>query len=377
MYIGIIKEKRVGENRVALTPDIVKQLVKKNFTVSVENNAGINSFFSNENYVAAGAAVKNSSTEILSESDVVLSVNALQLSDISLLKENSVVISFLYAHTQPELLNALVQKKISAFAMDAVPRISRAQKMDALSSQANLAGYKAVIMGANELGKMFPLMMTAAGTIVPAKVLIFGAGVAGLQAIATAKRLGAVVEVTDLRFETKEQVESLGGKFITVDGMDKIVTQGGYTVEIPKEILDKQQLLIKEKIKDADLVITTALIMGKKAPVLVTEEMVTSMKRGAVIVDMAVEAGGNCSLSELNKTIVRNGVTIVGQSNLPSLLPVNASQLYAVNISTLLLHLATHESFKWEMDEEITKGCLITHKGELIHQNTKNMLQKN
>jgi H+-translocating NAD(P) transhydrogenase subunit alpha len=377
MYIGIIKEKRVGENRVALTPDIVKQLVKKNFTVSVENNAGINSFFSNENYVAAGAAVKNSSTEILSESDVVLSVNALQLSDISLLKENSVVISFLYAHTQPELLNALVQKKISAFAMDAVPRISRAQKMDALSSQANLAGYKAVIMGANELGKMFPLMMTAAGTIVPAKVLIFGAGVAGLQAIATAKRLGAVVEVTDLRFETKEQVESLGGKFITVDGMDKIVTQGGYTVEIPKEILDKQQLLIKEKIKDADLVITTALIMVKKAPVLVTEEMVTSMKRGAVIVDMAVEAGGNCSLSELNKTIVRNGVTIVGQSNLPSLLPVNASQLYAVNISTLLLHLATHESFKWEMDEEITKGCLITHKGELIHQNTKNMLQKN
>ena len=261
--------------------------------------------------------------------------------------------------------------------MDAVPRISRAQKMDALSSQANLAGYKTVLLGANALGKIFPLMMTAAGTITPSKVLIFGAGVAGLQAIATAKRLGAIVEVTDVRPETKEQVESLGGRFLTVEGVEGVQVEGGYAKEVSAEFLAKQKELVEERIKEADIVITTALVIGKKAPVLVTEDMVKSMKTGSVIVDMAVESGGNCALSEINKTVVKHGVTIIGEANLPSLLPVNASQLYATNISTLLLHLAKPEGFNWDMEEEITKGSLITHQGRLVHAFTQSILEKN
>ena len=224
------------------------------------------------------------------------------------------------------------------------------------------------------MGKIFPLLMTAAGTITPAKVLIFGAGVAGLQALATAKRLGAVVEVTDVRPETKEQVESLGGRFLEVEG-EGVQTEGGYTKSVSKEYLQKQKELVSKHIKDADLVITTALVMGKKAPILVTEEMVKSMKMGAAIVDMAVISGGNCELSELDKTVVKHGVTIIGESNLPALLPVNASELYAKNISTLLLHLADKEGFKWEMDEDITKGSIITHKGEVLHSLTKELLK--
>jgi NAD(P) transhydrogenase subunit alpha len=219
-------------------------------------------------------------------------------------------------------------------------------------------------------------MMTAAGTITPAKVLIFGAGVAGLQAIATARRLGAVVEVTDVRPETKEQVESLGGRFLEVKSDEGVTTEGGYAKEVSAEYLQKQQELVKSRIVDADLVITTALVIGKKAPVLVTEAMVKAMKPGSVIVDMAVESGGNCALSEINETVVKHHVTIIGESNLPALLPVNASELYARNISTLLLHLATKEGFRWEMDEEITKGSLITHQGNLVHAFTKTILEK-
>src|SRR5690606_38705274 len=216
--------------------------------------------------------------------------------------------------------------------------------------------------------------MTAAGTITPAKVVIFGAGVAGLQAIATAKRLGALVEVTDVRPETKEQVESLGGRFLQVEGAEEVKTEGGYAKEVSAEYLQKQKELVSKHVAEADLVITTALVMGKKAPILVTEEMVKSMKSGSAIVDMAVESGGNCELSEINKTVVKHGVTIIGESNLPALLPVNASELYAKNISTLLLHLADKDGFRWELDEEITKGALITHQGELVHAFTKELL---
>jgi NAD(P) transhydrogenase subunit alpha len=251
--------------------------------------------------------------------------------------------------------------------MDAIPRISKAQKMDVLSSQANLAGYKAVIIGAAALGKIFPLLMTAAGTIKPARVVIMGAGVAGLQAIATAKRLGAIVEVSDIRPETKEQVESLGGKFIEVPTDTSVKMEGGYVKGLSEEFLKRQQELIMKHISQADLVITTALIPGKKAPVLIPEEMVKKMKRGAVIVDMAVEQGGNCTLSEVNKTVEKYGVTIIGESNIPSLLPLNASELYSKNISTFLLHLATKDGFKWEMEEEITKGSLIVHNGKAVH----------
>lgn len=374
MKIGVLKETKPFETRVALTPDLVKQITKKGFEVIIENEAGVSSSFSDDKYANSGAKV--GSRKEVCQSDVVLKVNALNLDEIELCKEGNVAISFLYAYTIPEVVNALKAKKISAFSMDAVPRISIAQKMDALSSQANLAGYKTVILGANALGRIFPLLMTAAGTITPVKVLIFGAGVAGLQAVATAKRLGAVVEVTDVRPETKEQVESLGGKFLTVEGVEGVKIEGGYAKEVSAEFLQKQKELVEAKIKEADLVITTALVIGKKAPVLVSEDMVKSMKTGSVIVDMAVESGGNCAVSEINKTVVKHGVTIIGESNLPALLPVNASQLYATNISTLLYHLTDDNGFKWDMEDEITKGSLITHGGELVHAFTKSILEK-
>lgn len=376
MIVAVTKETKKGENRVALTPDIVKQLVKAGFTVKVEAEAGNRASFSDANYTDAGADIVNDAAALMAEADVVLKVNAPSVSEADLLKEGSVLISFLYAYTVPELLNSLKKRNISAYSMDAVPRITRAQKMDALSSQTNLAGYKAVIAAANASGKIFPLMMTAAGTITPAKVLIFGAGVAGLQAIATAKRLGAIVEVTDVRPETKEQVESLGGRFITVENTEAVKTEGGYAREVSKDFLEKQQALIQQRIRDMDIVITTALVPGKKAPVLVTEDMVKSMKTGSVIVDMAVEWGGNCTLSQKDETIVTHGVTIIGESNLPAQLPVNASEMYARNISTLLLHLATKDGFKGEMEEEITKGSLITHQGAVVHAFTNEILAK-
>lgn len=376
MIVAIPKETKLFENRVSLTPDIVKQLVKAGMTVHVESGAGERASFSNQNYMDAGAEIVANATTLLVDADVVLKVNAPSVSEAEMLKQGSVLISFLYAYTIPEVIDALNKKSVSSFSMDAVPRITRAQKMDALSSQTNLAGYKAVLMAANASGKIFPLMMTAAGTITPAKVLIFGAGVAGLQAIATAKRLGAVVEVTDVRPETKEQVESLGGRFLEVADTEGVKAEGGYVRELSKEFLEKQQALIRHRIKEADIVITTALVPGKKAPVLITNDMVETMKRGSVIVDMAVEWGGNCELSRKDETVVAHGVNILGVSNLPAALPVNASELYARNISTLLLHLADKNGFKWEMEEEITKGSLITHKGELVHTFTKDILQK-
>ena len=375
MKIAIPKETKQLERRVALTPDVIKSLIKAGFSCSIEAGVGEQSNFLDNVYKEVGAEVVSDKKKLFSDADVILRVNAPEVEEIKLYKKGAVLISFLYAYTIPDVIDALSKAGVQAFSMDAVPRISRAQKMDALSSQANLAGYKTVILGANALGKIFPLMMTAAGTITPAKVLIFGAGVAGLQAIATAKRLGAIVEVTDVRPETKEQVESLGGRFLEVAG-EGVKTEGGYAKEVSQEYLQKQKEMIAKHIKEADIVITTALVIGKKAPILVTEEMVKSMKPGSVVVDMAVESGGNCEVSELNKTVVKHNVTIIGQANLPSSLPVNASELYAKNISTLLLHLATKDGFKWEMDEDITKGSLIVHNGELVHAFTKEILKR-
>ena len=367
MKIGIPKETKEREMRVALSPEVAKSLVQAGFEITMETGAGTNSYFADDLYTAAGVTVQSDKNTVYSSSDVILKVNAPLPSEIALMKKGAVLISFMWAATNPELTEACAKAGISSFSVDAIPRISRAQKMDALSSQSNLAGYKTVLLGANALGKIFPLMMTAAGTIKPSKVVIMGAGVAGLQAIATAKRLGAIVMVSDIRPETKEQVESLGGKFIEVAGDASVKTEGGYVKSVSEDFLKKQQELIFKHISEADLVITTALIPGKKAPLLITEDMVKSMKMGSVIVDMAVEQGGNCPLSELNKTVVKHGVTIIGESNLPSLLPLNASELYARNIQTFLLHLATKDGFKWEMDEEITKGSLITHGGEIVH----------
>ena len=367
VIIAIPKETKERERRVALSPEIAKELTDKGFTVHVEKGAGLQSYFSDSVYEAAGAKIIEERAALFTSADVVLMVNAPLEHEIALMKEKAVLISFVYASTVPDFINACEKAGISVFSMDAVPRISRAQKMDALSSQSNLAGYKTVILAANALGKIFPMLMTAAGTVKPCKVVIMGAGVAGLQAIATARRLGALVEVSDIRPETKEQVESLGAKFIEVKGDDSIRTEGGYVKDVSSDFLAKQQELVGKHVAAADIVITTALIPGKKAPVLITEDMVKSMKMGSVIVDMAVEQGGNCVLSELNRTTEKYGVTIIGESNLPSLLPMNASQLYARNISTFLLHLADKEGFKWEMDEEITKGSLLLHQGKRVH----------
>ena len=362
MIIGVTKETKVKENRVALTPDVIKDIIKKGFRVQVETGAGLNSFYNDEAYRAAGCSIVGKN-DVYGQSDVVMKVNPPAPEEIAMMKKGATLISFMWAASNAPVVDACIQAGISAFSMDAIPRISRAQKMDALSSQANLGGYKSVLLAADTIGKILPMMTTAAGTIRPCKVLIFGAGVAGLQAIATAKRLGAVVEVSDIRPETKEQVESLGGKFIEVKGDDSVKMEGGYIKGVSDEFLKKQQELVAKHVKEADIVITTALIPGKKAPLLVTEEMVKSMKFGSVIVDMAVEQGGNVAGSELNRNVQKHGVTIIGEGNLPSLLPMNASDLYAKNIQTFLYHLATSEGFKWEMEEEITKGSLIVHNG--------------
>jgi H+-translocating NAD(P) transhydrogenase subunit alpha len=362
MIIGVARETKLKENRVALTPEIIKDIIKKGFQVQIEAGAGLNSFYNDDAYLAAGAKIA-SRKDIFTGSDVLLLVNAPSVEEIALMKKQSILISFMWAQTNPALVEACEKAGITAFSMDAIPRISRAQKMDALSSQANLGGYKAVLLAADNIGKIMPMMTTAAGTIKPCKVLIFGAGVAGLQAIATAKRLGAVVEVSDIRPETKEQVESLGGKFIVVGDDTSVKMEGGYVKGVSDEFLKKQQELVAKHVQTADIIITTALIPGKKAPVLVTEEMVKSMKFGSVIVDMAVEQGGNVVGSELNKNVQKHGVTIIGEGNIPSLLPMNASDLYAKNIQTLLYHLTEGAAFKWEMEEEITKGSLIVHNG--------------
>ena len=363
MKLSIIKESRHGENRVALTPQVCAQLIKLGHEILVENGAGYASNFSDDMYAASGCKMV-SKQEALQQTQVLIKVNAPGSDEIQMLPEGAASISYMYATNNPQLVEELRGKKISSFSMDAIPRISRAQNMDALSSQANLAGYKAVILGASHLGKIFPLLMTAAGTVTPARVLIYGAGVAGLQAIATAKRLGAIVECTDVRPETKEQVESLGGKFIEVKGAEAAKVEGGYAKEVSADYLEKQKEAVNKSLYQADLVVTTALVMGRKAPVLITEEQVKNMKLGSVIVDMAVEQGGNCELSELDKVVNKHGVSLVGISNLPSTLPQNASELYAKNIQNLLNHLATKDGFKFEFEEDITKGTLITHDGK-------------
>jgi NAD(P) transhydrogenase subunit alpha len=366
MKIGTIKESKSKETRVALSPEVVKNFIKQGFECVIESGAGLNSYFTDEVYKDAGATILGSATEVFNACDVLVKVNAPSTEEISKLKEGSILISYLYHLINPELIEALRAKKISAFSTDAMPRISRAQSMDVLSSQSNLAGYKAVLLAADNAPRIFPMLMTAAGTIKPAKVVIFGAGVAGLQAIGTAKRLGAVVEVTDIRSETKEQIESLGGKFISFDLGNDVKTEGGYVKEAGEDVLKRQREILKKHLALADCVITTALIPGRKAPVLITAEMVNVMKYGSVIVDMAVEQGGNCELSKPDEIIVHNGVKIIGLTNLPGMLPQNASEGYAKNIYNFLTHLATKEGMKWEMEEDITKGTLITHKGEIL-----------
>ena len=365
MKIGVPKETQEREKRVAISPTIVKQLKAKGFEIVVESGAGKCSFFSDGDYQEAGAIIGTKANAF--ECDVVAKVNPPTVEEAALLKPESTLISLLFAPSNMDVVNALAAKGVNAFSLDAIPRTSLAQSMDVLSSQANLAGYKAVLLGGAEMGKIFPMLMTSAGTIKPSTVVIFGAGVAGLQAIATAKRLGANVWVSDIRPETKEQVESLGGKFIEVATDDNIDMAGGYVTNVSSDFLKKQQEVVTAKVSEADLVITTALIPGRKAPLLITDEMLAKMKPGAVIVDMAVSQGGNVSASKLNETVKVGGVTILGEGNLPATLPMNASELFAKNVSNFLLHLTEENQFKWDMEDEITAGSLIIRDGKPIH----------
>ncbi|MBS4036438.1 MAG: Re/Si-specific NAD(P)(+) transhydrogenase subunit alpha [Ignavibacterium sp.] len=375
MIVSIPKEIFPGENRVACVPDVASKLIKAGYQVQIEKDAGLNAGFTNEQYEKAGAKVLDNVDQLYSNADLVLKVQKPSNDEIKKLKKGTLLISFIYALHYPEIAKTCAENGIDLIAMEMVPRTTLAQKMDALSSQMNLAGYKSVILAANHLGKIFPLMMTAAGTISPAKVVIMGAGVAGLQALGTAKRLGAVVEVSDIRSAVKEEVQSLGGKFIEVETTENMQDEGGYAKEASEEFLKKQKELIFKHITEADIVITTALVPGKKAPVLVTEAMVKNMKPGSVVLDMAVEFGGNCEISEKGKTVKKHNVTIIGEPNLPSMVSTHASEMYSKNILSLIQHFSKDGKLELKAEDEIVKGCLLTRNGEVINDRIKELLK--
>ena len=381
MIIAVPKEVLPGENRVALVPDVASKLIKAGFEIKIERDAGLNAGYTNDRYEKAGCKIIDKPEELYSNSQIVLKVQrplehpGLKKNELELMKDGTLLVTFLYPLFHFELAKQCADKGINVISMDMIPRTTLAQKMDALSSQANIAGYKSVIMCANELGKIFPLMMTAAGTIQPARVVIMGAGVAGLQALGTAKRLGAIVEVSDIRAAVKEEVQSLGGRFIEVETTEDMQDAGGYAKEASPEFLKKQKELIFKHVTEADIVITTALVPGKKAPVLVTEEMVKNMRPGSVVLDMAVEFGGNCEVSEKGKTVKKYNVTIIGEPNIPSLVPTHSSEVYSKNILSLLLHISKDGQVNLNPDDEILKGSLITHNKEVINPRIKELLK--
>lgn len=362
VIIAVFKETRPQENRVALTPQVCSGLVKMGFHVWVEPGAGSGAHFTDDAYIQAGAEVKPRAA--LGEAKVFVQINPPTVEQVQALPKGSIWISLLYHRTNADLVAALNDRGTAAVSLDAIPRISRAQGMDVLSSQANLAGYRAVIEGAYHLDKIFPMLMTAAGTVTPSKVLVFGVGVAGLQAIATAKRLGAVVEATDVRPETKEQVQSLGAKFIEVKGAT-VGSEGGYAKEAGEEYRRAQREAVNKSLSQADLVITTALVPGRKAPVLVDDEQLSLMKEGSVLVDMAAEQGGNCTQTQSGQIIRHGGVKIVGSVNLPSTLAANASELFARNIWELLKLIAPKGDVVLDVHDEIVNGCLICFQGQI------------
>jgi len=377
MNVAILKETLPGENRVAAIPATVKEMVKSDMKVLVESGAGDNSHISNDEYKNAGAEIVSDRANLLANTDLILKVAPAELDEIDMMKDGTVYVSFFQTTIQTEHVKKLVNKNISAFSMHLIPRTTLAQSMDALSSQSNIAGYKAVLLGAAHLSVYMPLLMTAAGTIPPAKVLILGAGVAGLQAIATAKRLGAQVEAFDVRPVVKEQVESLGAKFVEVESDEEDgVGEGGYAKETSEDYKQRQQQLIKEHIAKSDMVITTALIPGRPAPVLIPDEMVQGMKHGSVIMDLAAENGGNCELTTPGEVTISHGVIIDGSLNLPATMPTHASQLYAKNIITFVKHLCPEGEIKMDLEDEIISGALFAHRGEITHEPTKEALNK-
>ncbi len=378
MKIAVPRETAEGETRVALTPQIVGQLVGDGVEVLVQAGAGEASSNLDEKYREAGATIVPDAAALYGQADVVLRVGRPSEEEVEMLREGTVLIGTLGTLAKPELAQKLARAGVSAISMDAIPRITRAQSMDTLSSQATVGGYKAVLIAAERLPKFFPLLTTAAGTIRPARGIVMGAGVAGLMAIGTAKRLGAVVEATDVRPVVKEQVESLGGTFLSVEMTDeekaKAETAGGYATEMSDDYKRRQAELIAERVKEADFIITTALIPGRPAPKLVTEEMIESMKPGSVIIDMAAEMGGNTELTEANKEVVKHDVLIVGITNLPATMPASATQMYAKNIQTLINHLLEDGQINLDFDDEITRGATITHGGKVVHPATAKAL---
>jgi NAD(P) transhydrogenase subunit alpha len=371
MKIGIPKETGEHEKRVALVPETVKKLAARKIEVVLEAGAGGGAFLADAEYQAAGASVASGFEDLVGRTDAIVRVNRPALEEVARLREGTALVSLLYPLSQPELVRALAARKVMAIALDMIPRTSLAQSMDVLSSQANLAGYWAVVAAAARLPKIFPMLMTAAGTITPARVLVMGCGVAGLQAIGTAKRLGAVVEATDVRPETKEQVESLGGRFLQVTGVEVKQGQGGYAAEQSEEYKKKQAELVAGAISKADVVITTALIPGRKAPILVTEAHVKSMRPGSVIVDLAAEQGGNVAGTEPGREADRNGVAILGPVCTPSRVAAHASQAFSRNVEKLLAHITADGAWKVNLDEEIARGCVITKEGEIVHPKVK------
>ena len=368
--VAITRERRHGETRVAATPDTVKKLVALGLGVAVETRAGLASSIPDADYEAAGAEITPTAKAALETADIVLKVGAPAEDEVAELKRGAILVGLLDPYTERPLLDALASAGVSAFAMEFVPRITRAQSMDALSSQANLAGYRAVIEAAAVYGRAFPMMMTAAGTVAPAKVFVMGAGVAGLQAVATARRLGAVVTATDVRPQVKEQVESLGAKFVAVEDEEfkAAETAEGYAKEMSAEYRAKQAALVADHIRKQDIVITTALIPGRPAPRLVSAEQVASMKRGSVIVDLAVEQGGNVEGAKPDEVVEAGGVKIVGFANLPGRIAADASALYARNLTAFLsLMIDKDGALAPDFDDEILKGALITHGGVVTH----------
>ena len=384
MIIAVPKEITFGETRVALVPDAVSSLVKEEVEVLIESGAGSLAYFSDEEYVSAGASIVPDVKTLFQQAEVVLKVNApdnnteVGSHEIEMMAKGTTVIGCLQPLVNLDLVRMLVNRHIVGFSIDTIPRIARAQKMDVLSAMSSLVGYKSVIIAASLLGKYFPMMMTAAGTVAPARGLVIGAGVAGLQAIATARRLGAVVEAFDVRPIVKEQVESLGATFIDIGELDdQSETTGGYATEQTEDSQTVHRKVIHEHVKTADFVITTALIPGKPAPILLTAAMVDDMAPGSVIVDLAGEMGGNCELTKPGSKVSNNGVVIDGPINIPSSMPKQASQLYSRNIVSLLQHLVKDGQIHVDFDDEITKGCCITNDGVVVHGQTADLMMGN
>ena len=367
------KETAAFETRVAVSPETVKRLVQQKLALTVESGAGRAAGFEDAAFAAAGAAIGDISG--WGTAELVLKVAPPSPDEVARLRPGAVLVSMVLPSANLPAVEVLRERRISTLALDLVPRISRAQSMDVLSSQATVAGYKAVLLGASHLSKMCPLLMTAAGTVPPARAVIFGVGVAGLQAIATAKRLGCVVEATDIRRATKEQVESLGARFIDVPGAEDMESAGGYAKEVTPEFLERQRAEVAKRVAEADLVITTAQVPGRKAPRLVSRAMVESMRPGSVIVDLAVDSGGNCELSVLGQVVEHRGVKIVGVPNLPATVPQHASELFAKNVLNLVKLFVNKEgAMSTEFTDEVLAGCLLTHAGEVRHAPTAEAL---